>query len=265
MILQFQNLLRKLRAIASLVFNVIQLIAALIALLATTAGATIAAGLLRIEWLIAPLIAFALGIIITLTIIFFFAIKSSPSRWLLRGYRYVHAEYLYRIYDEPKHHSLTVSVLLEAIQSGVSIFEDRYLWSGQGEEGEPQLTSPGCSLMGSVIKRSGWKYYYIHMGRELSLGERQEITTYQDLYDHDNKFEPYLAKTIAEPVDQLVLRVILPKHRIPTKATLSEWSTLGPASTRIKTQPGKINTHSGEIHWEIASPVFGHRYEIRWE
>jgi hypothetical protein len=192
-------------------------------------------------------------------------LRSSSPRWLLRGYRWVTAEYVYCIHeDDPKHHSQTITILLEATQRGIDHFENRYLWSAHGREEELKLISPGHTLMGPIIQRNQWKYYYVHLGHELEIGERVEVKVHQELYDENNTFEPYLAKTIVEPVDRLLLRALFPKQHLPAHCTFYEMNTSGPANMVIRKIPSHINHHLGEVHWDISSPVFGHKYQIHW-
>ena len=196
----------------------------------------------------------------------FFLLRASPPRWVLEGYKQVRTDILYVIHeDDPKHHTLTVEVEIEAIRSGVSIYEDTYQWTGQGEENEPKVASPGHTLMGKIIKRDGWKYIYIHLGHELNKGTRTIIKTIQELYDSANSFEPFLGRVVLTPIDFMVLHVILPKALHPTHIFFREWDAPVPAGRVIREIPGKINVHSGEIRWEVQSPVFRHRYSIDWK
>ena len=129
-------------------------------------------------------------------------LKASPVKSLLRGYRWVTAEYLYTIHeDNPKHHSQVISITLETLRPGVDHFENRYLWSGEGKEDSPNLLSAGHTLMGPPVQHGIWKYYYVHFGHELAMAERIEIKILQELYDTKGRFEPFLAKTIIEPLD----------------------------------------------------------------
>ena len=120
--------------------------------------------------------------------------------------------------------------------------------------------------MGSVIHRGGWRYYFVHFGHELTKGEKVEVKIQQELYDRYGNFEPFLAKTMSEPVDKLILRVVLPKSFFPLQVTCSEEEGAVPFNNLVKKYPGKINSENGsyEIRWEIEHPVIGHRYEIRW-
>jgi hypothetical protein len=257
----------KLKGFFNLFFNVLQLVSAIATILTISLGATVVVFILRFQYLLLPLAAFAAGIFVSLITFVFTYTRSARSRWLLQGYRWIQAEYLYTIHnDDPSHHSQKVTITLEAIRSGVDHFENRYFWTARGQEEEPQIVSAGHSLMGSAYQRGGWKNYFVHLGHELTKGERVEIIIQQELYDHDGKFEPFLAKTMSEPVDRLLLRVDLPRKNFPTHITCQEESGAVPFNNLVRKLPSTINlgSESGEIRLEIQSPVLGHRYEIRW-
>lgn len=253
------------KSIFAFIFNATSFASALITLFATSIGAAIIAWILQYRSLTVPLLTFALGIAITLIAVVAVYLKASPVKWLLRGYRWVNAEYLYTIHeDNPKHHSQLITIVLESLRPGVDHFENRYLWSGEGKEDSPKLQSPGHSLMGPPVQRGVWKYYFVHFGYELAMAERMEIKILQELYDTKGKFEPFLSKTIIEPLDHLTLRVVLPKTQTPTKIDLTEGSGPVPSDSMIHKETGKFDTNNREIRWEIQSPALGHRYEIRW-
>jgi hypothetical protein len=262
-----QRLREKLKGFAQLMYHAVQLASALITIFAATIGATVVASILRLQILLIPLVAFALGTLVALIIIIFTYSKTARSRWLLQGYRWISAEYLYTIHsNDPSHHTQVVTILLHAVRSGVDHFENRYFWTARGQEEEPRILSSGHSLMGPVIQRGGWRYYFIHFGHELTKGEEVEVKIQQELYDREGKFEPFLAKTMSEPVNKLILKVVLPRSFFPLQVTCSEEEGAVPFNNLVKRYPSKINlgNESGEIRWEVDHPVIGHRYEIRW-
>lgn len=263
--LQLQLWVKRLRGLCYIIFNVTQFVSALIAIFATSLGAAALAWLANQRAWIVPSLAFAAGIAVTLAVVVATYLRASPARWLLRGYRWIRAEYYYRVDEnDPKHHSQTITIELESMRPGVDHFENRYLWSGKGREFEPRVQSRGHVLMGAPIQRGLWKYYFIHLGHELQVGERVTVEIFQDLYDDEGKFEPFLAKTIIEPVDHLVLRVALPRALRPAQIICSETSSAIPTDSLVQKMPGQYDDKSGEISWSIPSPIFGHRYEIRW-
>jgi hypothetical protein len=264
--LRFHAFLRRLKVIGSLAFNIVQFFAALIAIITTAAGAGFIAWFFHFQGFLIALLAFLFGVFVTFLLMIFFLLRASPPRWVLQGYKHVRIDILYVIHaDDPKHHTLTMETEIEALKSGVSIYEDTYQWTGQGEEDEPKVVSAGHTLMGKIIKRDGWKYTYIHLEHELTRGARTTIKTIQELYDSANNFEPFLGRVVFIPIDSMVLHVILPKALFPAHIYFREWDAPLPAGRIIREIPGKINMHSGEIHWEIQSPVFRHRYSIDWK
>jgi hypothetical protein len=255
---------RRFKALLYFIFNTAQFIAALIGIFSTTLGLAVIAWFFKLQFLLIPAICFSLGIFVALVIVILTYARSTPSRRFLRGYRWVKAEYKYTIHDDdPKHHSQTITILLEALRHGVGQFENRYLWSGKGKENDPKVISPGHSLIGPPVQRGLWKFYFVYLGRELSVGERAEVIITQDLYDTENKFEPFLAKTVFEPLDRLILRAVFPRNALPSQASCCEEGGPVPTNNLIRSIQAEINP-TGEILWAIESPVFGHRYEIRW-
>ncbi|MBV9227973.1 MAG: hypothetical protein JOZ18_01575 [Chloroflexi bacterium] len=263
---QLQRLQERLKYVGTFAFNIIQLIAALLGIVTTAIGTAFVAWLLKQQSLIIPSLAFVLGASLTLLLVILLLLKTKTPSWLLRGYKYVKLEAIYEMHeDDPRHHTLTTIVEIEAIQTGISVFEDTYHWTGQGKEGKLKVHSSDHQLIGEIKQHGGWKYYYIHLGHELNIGERSEIKTTLDLYDTENKFEPFFERVVSQLIDHLTLCVILPKTKPSRSIVFSEWDTVGPASRLIKQFPGHINLYTGEIRWEIQSPVLGHRYQIKWD
>jgi hypothetical protein len=253
------------RTIYFVVFHAAQFLAAMIAIGGTSGAAALIAWAIKARTWILPLATFTAGVLLCCVIVGMVYVRSVVSRWLLRGYRWVSAEYVYTIHDdEAKHHSQTVTILLEAIRPGVDHFESRYQWSGKGIEHEPQVLSPGHVLMGAPIQRGLWKFYYVHFGRVLDEGERVTVSIRQTLHDDEGKFEPFLAKTVAEPVDSLTLRVVLPASTHPSDVVFTEATSAVPTGSLVHQEAGAYNPATSEIRWDVPSPVFGHRYEIRW-
>jgi hypothetical protein len=132
-------------------------------------------------------------------------------------------------------------------------------------EREPDILSPGHRLLGPPVQRGLWKYYYVHFGRELAIGERVEVRVRQELYDYQRAFEPFLSKVVVEPIDHLVLRVAFPRDRLPSGEVVGrEMSAEDPTGVLIQTVPCKVDMESREVRWDIPSPIVGRMYELRW-
>jgi hypothetical protein len=134
----------RLKAVIYIIFNVTQFASAIIGILVTSIGLAIISWLLKLQAYVIPISTFSAGVLLTLIVTLLIYTRSSRSRWLLQGYRWVSAEYFYSIHeDDPKHHTQIVTILLEAIRPGVDHFENRYLWSSPGKEDLPIILTPG--------------------------------------------------------------------------------------------------------------------------
>lgn len=265
--MNFLQIKERLKSLSLIVVEVIQLTSSIITILVATVGVAFFSWILRFQSLLWPLIYFASGLLVSLIIYFLTYSRSARSRWLLQGYRWLQVEYQYHIHnDDPSHHTQTITILLQAIRSGIDHFENRYFWTAQGQEDTPTILSPGHSLMGPVIQHGGWKHYYVHFGHELTKGEKVEVKIRQELYDHDGKFEPFLAKTMSEPVNRLSLKVVLSSTIHPLHIDCTEEKGAVPFNNLVKKLSCKIN-FDGEnqiISLDVPHPTLGHRYEIRW-
>ena len=179
-----------------------------------------------------------------------------------KGYSLLRTEYTYRILaDDPAQHSQSSRVTILALYPGLSVFEGKYQWSGRGGEAAPAIVSPGHRLIGPPISESNWKYYYVHLGRQLAVGQQVTIEVDQQLRDTENRFEPFLAKVVTEPIGSLMPRVILPPGQRPRAV----WRIVERGSSVHSRTKGECNADTGEISWEIPHPAVGSMYEIRWE
>lgn len=269
---------RRLRSIGNLIYITLGFIGSLLTVITvlSTFGLALLAWITNQQKLLVPLITFAIGIVVTLIVLLISLIYSNsiPVRWILRGYRWVRVEYLYCIEDEAlKNHSQTIKLVLIPTRRGVNIIENKYLWTGHGHEETPVLLSPGHELMGSITKQQfyyryrNYKYYYIYLGHELPIGEEIEVEIKQKLHDQDNRFEPYLAKNVTEPIKNLKLRVQIPIKCVPTNAYNLELNHPGPNSQTITRARSTMITspNAVELCYDVTKPQLGHRYEIRWE
>lgn len=271
-----RDIYRHLKNIWLVINSGLQLLAAVITIATiatfTFIGAYFANVMQHPSWIV-PLLSFMSGGIFAVVCMLAFSIvrtsrrlRKTPPRWILRCYKYIATESFYEIDEKDhRHHIFTITTTIQATQPGVNIFENTYRWTGRGKEEMPKVISPGHVILGEAVHNSGWKFYYIHLGRPLNQGETTEIKTVQELYDIEDKFEPYLAKIISETVDHLTLHVRLPRHPLPSKITYTIWNSEGPAGNPINVELGKVDHQTGDIIWKIEKPILRHRYEIRWK
>jgi hypothetical protein len=143
--------------------------------------------------------------------------------------------------------------------------EQWYQWSGEGEEGTPVPVSSGHRLLTDPAKSSNWKYYYIHLGRELPVGARERLIIEQELYDVNYEFESYLNATIDNAsIENITLRVKLPTQRPPAWVEYLVWSSYSPIAEVVEKNIGHHDQETGIIQWSPSNVEVGYRYEIRW-
>jgi hypothetical protein len=247
------------RSLALLLFNTSQLIAALIAIFTTSAGAAVITFVLHSPVAL-PIATFSGGLLFGSLMLFTVYLRAASARGVLLGYRWVSADYTYTISAEnPCDHQQDVTVEIEAVRPKVTSFENRFMWTGQGEA-VIEINDTGHSL-GGQYQYAGWTYYSVNLGRELAIGERVRVSITQLLYDKESVFEPFLAKTLNEPIAELSLHVNLPEP--PLNAVRAEYSGAPPASDVVRRN--KIDSPGKMLEWHIQSPILRHRYEIRWQ
>jgi hypothetical protein len=275
---------RRLMHLIKVVIDAIGFVASIltIATIFTTTILAILATLSHQQRLIIPIVFFALGILVTIIILavsnLIFA-RTIPGRWIVRGYRWVSAEYIYCIEDfDLAEHSQELKIEIMPTRSGVNIFENKYSASGHPIQENLEVLSPGHELMGSITRQRSyypfnrWKYYYIYLGHEVPQENNVEVRIKQTVhYDQNGAFEPFLAKNITEPIKSLKLRVLILETVHLQNAYNYELNHAGPHNQIINRIPCSINIirHNGqlfqELSYELPKPRFNHRYEIRWE
>jgi hypothetical protein len=175
-------------------------------------------------------------------------------------------DYTYIVSSEDfRAHTYRRVIELEAVRPGVKQVELWYQWTGRGSEGLPMVVSPGHRLLGAPARSTSWKYYYVHLGRELPVGSRERLEVEQELYDSEQEFEPYLSINVyEESLEAVVLRVLLPATRPPSSVEFNVYDSHGPMGRLVDTYSSGFDAKSGRIEWSPTDLRIGHRYEIRW-
>jgi hypothetical protein len=188
--------------------------------------------------------------------------RSAAPRYrvISKDYHYVVSE------DDFRSHTYRRATEIEAIRSGVKQVQFWYQWSGRGKEALPVVTSPGHRLASGPMKSSNWKYYYIHLGQELEVGQRARIDVEQELYDTNFEFEPYLNATISDPgIEAVTLQVTLPRDRPPSKVEHLMLEGHDPGAPILQSFSGRYDVETSTITWAVPMELsLGRRFEIRW-
>jgi hypothetical protein len=165
----------------------------------------------------------------------------------------LHYEYLD---DVHMRHLKTIKI--KALTRGVSSYHDRYIWTGDG------AIEVRCRIKGQAYmdrgKLSGYQCYAIALGRTLNKGEECEVEIEWTLTDSGHRAQPFLATTIREPTDDLVMSVKLPAN--PGEA-ICEVRTHG--SVLVPTETTAIRfDRSNTAVWFKHKPKLLHHYQMRW-
>jgi hypothetical protein len=192
------------------------------------------------------------------------------ASWALtsgRGYRWRKATYRYRIDPlDHHHHAQTVEVEIVALRNGVNAFFNQYMWSGAGDDSGPRVLSAGHTLLGPTKRQRGWEAYVVEIQPALRKGDTATIVVHQDLVDTREVFLPFLAKTINEDCDELVLHV-----QLPVGVTLHRaWGATGTGphagAEELSRQPLRVTTDGAivSVEWTVVRPRRNINYAIEW-
>lgn len=100
----------------------------------------------------------------------------------------------------------------------------------------------------------------VALGRTLKKNEECEIELLWELDNSSGKAEPFLAATIREPTEELVLKVTLPQH---APNAICEVRTNGSVLLPLETKEFPFDRHH-TAEWPIPNPKLLHNYQIRW-
>jgi hypothetical protein len=208
------------------------------------------------------------GVALGAVLIYAASARAANSVEVQRGYRWVDATYTYEIdAADPHVHTQTVEVEIKAIRD-VRAFTNQYRWSGSGVDTGPVVTSPGHSLSGPSRRALGWRSYVVTLDPALKKGKHTTVAVRQQLTDDVEAFDPYLAKTVHETMDQLTLRVRLPHHLKPLLAWKVVRAGVGPEGPEVERGTPEVTAdsaaHGWVIEWLVCRPVVGLTYELYW-
>lgn len=194
-----------------------------------------------------------------------------------RPYRIKEKVLLYQYLDDQQMRQVKKH-RIQALQDGVSRFQDRYKWTGLGKC-TLKLKTPGASLVDlskpgdlqRVYASTGpWDVYEVRFDPPLAAGEVHDVQVDWDLYDERRRALPFYSTTIDVPTDYLKMTVVLHKPPIAAKAmvfpavakTMVFPSTSG--SEPVEVFDLEADPQTNTICWEIANPKLGYRYLITW-
>lgn len=148
---------------------------------------------------------------------------------------------------------------LRALKNNLTSYEGRYAWSGDKDHSV-------CSKIKEhsfnyIDKISSYRHYIIDFGKKLKKNEKIQIDIEWKLSNKNNEMYTYLATSIDEPTDKLILKVCFSDMTKNVKAIgeLCPYDGADPSST----EDIKIDNDNVAI-WNIPKPKLYHFYRLKW-
>jgi hypothetical protein len=182
------------------------------------------------------------------------------------GYRTISVTYSYS-FDRREfgRQRQEVSTVIEATRPGVTLYEAKYRWSGNGDC-RLSVTTPGqILLVDPRMTYGGWTYYYVRLLRPLTRGEKAEIKVVQEVDDLDRRMDFQLTKTIRENLDELVLKISFPANGpVPGNIwAVERRSILNDADVKNRLDVDyDAERHTAVLR--VTKPTRGRTYAIEW-
>ena len=175
--------------------------------------------------------------------------------------RYVEAEYKYISKDEMTY---SKRLELEAKESGVKKYPDKYNWSSYSKNIEISAIEPKQSIQ-LLGHKNIWELYEINFHKRLSKGET--ITTgskISNLVDELGMAKPFLALSTDEKIQERVMSVVIPTE-LKSKNAFFEVYPSNDSKKYIKREKLQYDTTVGGYTKTVTYPRQGWIYAIVWE
>ncbi|MFF9037179.1 hypothetical protein ACF090_17130 [Streptomyces sp. NPDC014892] len=181
------------------------------------------------------------------------------------GYRWRKVTYTFSFdKDDRRRQQQDMAVEIEARRNNLSLFANRYKWSGQGSGSDISLLSDAQILLDDPRMNSeGWRTYYVHLLQPILRNERATIRIRQTFYDEGGTFDSHLSKFVREDVDVLVLRVVFPSD-MPAEDKFRPVERKGFRGKILSRLSMDYDSATASVTVNVKSPQKGRTYGIEW-
>ncbi len=184
------------------------------------------------------------------------------------GYRWKSATYTYSFDAADRRRQIQdITVEVQSRRSALTIFANKFHWTGSGTKPEIQLTSPDqILLIDPGMLYDNWQFYYVHFRKPLGFGEIADVTVKQSLFDERGTFRPVLSKYVQDDMESLTLRVLFGDHMPPRDKVEAVIRSSIMGDERIRGH-GELEYDEAtkSVKFAIGSPRRGQTYAIEWE
>ena len=149
---------------------------------------------------------------------------------------------------------------LRALRKGLSVYYDKYRWTGTGTV---TMTSLKGQPVHQTVKQGLWQLYEIAFQKSLGKGEEIETEITWQLEDIGRTAVPFISTTIEEPTDFLQFNLVLPPEFGVTHVTVEESSQMGsrkPFESLLIEPDG-----AGVFRWVEPRPRLLYHYQMKWD
>jgi hypothetical protein len=150
--------------------------------------------------------------------------------------------------------------LLKALRDGLSVYHDKYHWTGEGKV--VIRSNVREHMFRETIRKNIWQFYEILFDRTLSKGEKIEAEIIWSLEDTSRRAVPFFSADIEEPTRRLIMNLELSPDLGVRQATREVSSGIG-ASKPFSSESVGFD-RDGKTSWVVEKPRLFHHYEIKW-
>lgn len=213
--------------------------------------------------IISPLFGFIISILIAFFLIILTVILMRRKYILVprprSDFKLLKKEIIYEYYPDGKTMKYTRKIRLKSLRKDLVKYSDKYHWTGTGDI---KISTPIQGQWHAETGRSSlWKLFDVYFGRPLDKDEIENVEVVWDLFDKEGTAVDFASAAVEEPLDQLVIKVILPQNLRPTHANCVESLLLGGFKTTVESHERSFNK-KGEVEWIKNKPKLLHTFEL---
>jgi hypothetical protein len=157
-----------------------------------------------------------------------------------------------------------LSITIRAKNPGLEIFYRQAAGTGNTTFDSAVVLSSTATLLQPMIRFGDEYRYWVHLGRQLVLGEETLVQIRETYTEHDRDVDNIHAYYANHSIEELELVLEYPASRVPTSARWREY--LGDPETADVIDGGAltIDCNGGAVSFRRSHPVEGHSYSIEW-
>jgi hypothetical protein len=182
-------------------------------------------------------------------------------RWRLRrqGSFHVIEKTISHTYHDLVHITHERKWRLRALRDDVTLWEDKYLWTGSGRMSMASRVA-GQTIV-YTVKQNIWQWYEVRLEKPLRNGEETTVHVAWDLYDDGHTARPFISTRIEEPTDALRMHLAACPE-LDAREVICETRAGIDANVTLSSERVTLDAQNSYV-WTIDSPKLHTFYELR--